>query len=556
MVYAGTDPVSGKRHYLRETIPAGPKAEAEADKALRRLANQVDEQRNPRTSATLNQLLDRYLDVLDVGPSTQQMYTKYLEKHVRPFLGKVKAGAIDPDALDSLYAELRRCRIHCRTKGLVDHRTPREHECDERCRPHAGKPLAPATVRHIHFVLHSAFEKAVRWRWVSFNPVSLASPPAAGKPDPQPPTTAECARILDEAWREPDWGALVWLTMTTGARRGEICALRWNQVDLDAGMLTYRRAIAQYGTELVEKPTKTHQQRRVTLDTETVAALTEHRERAAERARLLGIDLPADAFVFSLAPDSSEPLVPGSVSQRYSRMATRLGIDTHLHSLRHYSATELIAAGVDVRTVAGRLGHSGGGTTTLRVYAAWLAEADQRAATGLSTRLPARPASSTADERAMADPRTPREDLAVARRDVLAGLYPPGSHLPGMKVLARERGLSVSTVHRAFKLLREWGVVEGDESQQPVVTAAIVAEQTAVPAAETQEAPAQLLKFELRRGSETLSAFSTIADPDSASDLERVLRGAHRRIGFAEDILNCELRVVRNGREFLTFVLL
>lgn len=61
-------------------------------------------------------------------------------------------------------------------------------------------------------------------------------------------------------------------------------------------------------------------------------------------------------------------------------MCARLGIDSHIHAGRHYSATELIGAGVDIRTVAGRLGHGGGGTTTLRVYAAWLAESDKRAA--------------------------------------------------------------------------------------------------------------------------------------------------------------------------------
>lgn len=71
-------------------------------------------------------------------------------------------------------------------------------------------------------------------------------------------------------------------------------------------------------------------------------------------------------------------------------MARKLEIKTALHKLRHYSATELIAAGVDVRTVAGRLGHSGG-ATTLRVYAAWNSEADQRAAAALSARMPARP---------------------------------------------------------------------------------------------------------------------------------------------------------------------
>ena len=71
-------------------------------------------------------------------------------------------------------------------------------------------------------------------------------------------------------------------------------------------------------------------------------------------------------------------------------MCAGLGIDSHLHALRHYSATELLTAGVDLRTVAGRLGHGGGGATTLRVYAAWVGEADRRAAALMGTRM-ARP---------------------------------------------------------------------------------------------------------------------------------------------------------------------
>ncbi|MEW2429226.1 tyrosine-type recombinase/integrase [Micromonospora sp. NPDC047644] len=83
--------------------------------------------------------------------------------------------------------------------------------------------------------------------------------------------------------------------------------------------------------------------------------------------------------------------MPDTATRRFSRMAARLGLATNLHALQHYSATELIAAGVDVRTVAGRLGHGGGGATTLRVYAAWLSESDQRAASALSARMPSRP---------------------------------------------------------------------------------------------------------------------------------------------------------------------
>ena len=543
-VYAGEDPLTGKRHSLVEIVPPGPKAAKLAEAARTRMLAQVDERRNPRTSATLDQLLDRYLETLDVGRTTHRMYAKYLEKHVRPFVGRLKAGAVDAEVLDSLYAELRRCRTHCTDRRGVDHRTPREHVCDERCRPHVCSPLAPATIRHIHFVLRGAYEKGVRWRWVRTNPVLMASPPAARRPEPRPPSADEAARLVEAAWADPDWGTLVWLTMTTGARRGELCALRWRHVDLTAGVVTLSRAISQDGGHREEKDTKTHQHRRLTLDPETVVALTEHWERSSARAAAGGVVLGGDAFVFSLVPDGSEHLVPSSVSQRYGRLARRLGIDTHLHNLRHYSATELIAAGVDVRTVAGRLGHSSGGITTLRVYAAWLAEADQRASAGLAARMPVRPApSSTPAERALARPATPREHLAVELRDrILRGEFAPGDVLPGIKQLAQERGLSTSTVQRAFLLLREWGVVNGDPGQRPRVMAGLPANLATSPAAETARLavgePAltrsESLNLELRYTGQTVARLMTQADPADNTDLRRLLLDAVQRHGGAE----------------------
>ena len=562
-MYAGLDPVSGTQHYLREIIKPGPKAEVEAQKALRRLATQVDKRRNPRTSATLDQLLDRYLETLSVAPSTHRTYVRYLEKHVRPFLGRSKAAAVDVEALDSLYAELRRCQKHCvGRKAGTDHRTPREHVCDERCRPHRCQPLAPATIQHIHFVLHGAFDRAVRWRWVVINPVELASAPAKGPPEPNPPSPAEATRLLDEAWTDPDWGTLVWLTMTTGARRGELCALRWSHVDLENGVLSIRRAIIQFGGKLQEKDTKTHQQRRVTLDPETVAVLAEHFERATERAASVGAALLPDAFVFSNAPDCRAPLVPGSVSQRYSRMADRLGIETHLHALRHYSATELISAGVDVRTVAGRLGHSGGGNTTLRVYAAWVAESDQRAARGLVSRLPQRPAVRTAAERALEQPRTPRERLAVhLREQIVSGQVQAGDHLPGIKQLAAEHGLAFSTVHRSFELLREWGLLAGAPGERPIVVVPARLEATApVPPAVAvpgeREKPPDLVEFELRHLGVPLSRFAMAADHNDGAVLDKVLRKAVRRSGLAEPVDEFELVVLRPGEAEQIFAVL
>jgi integrase len=153
-------------------------------------------------------------------------------------------------------------------------------------------------------------------------------------------------------------------------------------------VITYRRAAAQVGTDIYEKDTKTHQQRRIALDPETVEILRAHRDRCEARAEALGVDLTPDAYVFSPAPDGSVSFKPDTITQKYSRMANKVGIDTHIHALRHYSATELVAASVDVRTVAGRLGHGGGGATTLRVYTAWLSESDQRAAALLGARIP------------------------------------------------------------------------------------------------------------------------------------------------------------------------
>jgi integrase len=406
--------------YLRGTVPAGPRAAAEAEKVRTRLLNQVDEKRNPRTTATVNQLIDRWLEVIDVEASTKQGYVRKIGKHIRPTLGAMQVGRLDAEILESFYAQLRKCRDHCGGRKYVQHRTSIEHVCDEHdgrpcrppnsaecracgraCRQHVCRGLADSSVRQVHWILSGALDRAVRWGWIAVNPAQQAQPPALPRPDPRPPSANEAAQLVEAAWSsDPDWGAFVWLAMTTGARRGELCALRWSEIDLDNGVLVVRRALfLDEDGRLSEKDTKTHQQRRIVLDSETVGVLREHFDRCRGHAGALDSELPADAYVFSRSPDGSTPLIPDSVTQRYDRMARKLKIKTTLHKLRHYSATELIAAGVDVRTVAGRLGHSGGGATTLRVYAAWNSEADQRAAAALSARMPARPRTRTSEGR-------------------------------------------------------------------------------------------------------------------------------------------------------------
>src|SRR5262249_10901523 len=148
------------------------------------------------------------------------------------------------------------------------------------------------------------------------------------------------------------------------------------------------------------------------------------------------------------------------------RMCAKLGWDMNIHQLRHFSATELIAAGVDVRTVAGRLGHGGGGATTLRVYSAWVSEADQRAAGNLATRMPRPPVAidsvgiptaAIEHDVAAAPYRRITADLQGA---IACGALKVGDELPTVSDLAARYGVSFGTAQRAVAELRRTGLVD------------------------------------------------------------------------------------------------
>lgn len=566
-VYAGIDPVSSRRRYLTEIVPAGPRARREAEKARTRLVSQVDERRNPRTKATIAQLMDRHLGMLRLEPSTLSGYEGYVARHIKPLIGDVTVGALDGDILDSFYAELYRCQEHCNGKQRKDHRTQAPHECDDRCVPHACRPLADSTARQIHYLLSSAFKRALRWRWVTVNPIDQAEPPRAPTPEPQPPTVTEAAKIINEAMRDPDWGALVWVATTTGARRGELCGLRWDCVDLDRGALTIRRSVAKdRKVGWYVKDTKTHQQRRVALDPATVAVIAEHRERAEARASAVGAEVGPDSFVFSLEPDQSSFRTPGAVTQRYTKLAARLGIDTHLHALRHYSATELIAAGVDIRTVAGRLGHGGGGTTTLRFYSAWRQEADQRAAANLGVPMPDRQEPGALDLPDI-DPESPYQRVAIALRDkILSGAFGQGLPLPSVQHLAADHGVGASTARRAINLLGEWGLVDVRPGQPKIVRRLPGRDVSAsvdqgldpqpVSPAETKGTH-QWLNLEVRRLGQTVARLDAQADSTNGAELRRLLADAVKRDGQPASAIGEYEMVVRSsgGQEPLrTFV--
>lgn len=445
IVSAGIDPLTGKRRYLRATA----KTEKLAEKALTDLLHQVDQQTHARSDLTVSEVIEKWLVIKEpvhvrrTRVRTRQLIRDYIE----PRFGSMKAAKLDAEVLENYYALLQTCKYNG-VRGT----SHKDHECE---------PLSNSSVRAIHFVLRPAFDRAVKWGYLGRNVVALTEPPSFGTPDPDPPTPEELAPVINEAWRDAAWGLFLWLTMITGSRRGEICVLRWTDVDLSRSTIMVERSGDQYQGQVEEGPTKSRQKRRVRLDDYTVDLLRAYRARCRHQCEELGAELARNAFVFSLAPDFSSPLKPDTASQRYRRLAKRNELrSTRLHSIRHYSATELLAAGIDLRSVAGRLGHGSGGATTLKFYAAWVEKADTAAAETLAQSIP-RP---DFGER---KPRHAFEKLAAElRAAIAAGQYPVGSELPYARDLAATHNVSVGTVSRAIADLKDRGLVEARQYQR------------------------------------------------------------------------------------------
>jgi integrase len=353
--YAGRDPVTRRKRYLTRTVRGGKR---EAQLALAALIVEAGEAGAPRRG-TFGELLKEWFSHAepDFSPKTALETRRFLDRAVIPRLGDRAVDRLRASDLDALYRDLR-------SRGGRNDR-----------------PLAPATVRRIHGIIHRALGQGVRWGWPNKNPAAQASPPRVPTPRIEPPSPAEVAQLIDlAAERDAALAALLFLAAVTGARRSELVALRWAEVDLKRGVVEIRRGVVLGRDGIVEKGTKTHAVRRVALDTAAVQYLVAHPQRSEQVATMCGTVLDGSAFVFSHEADGSRPWRPDVVTHAFGRLRGRAGLPSvRLHDLRHFVATRLLASGVDVRTVAGRLGHRNA-ATTLNVYSHFVEEADREAA--------------------------------------------------------------------------------------------------------------------------------------------------------------------------------
>jgi integrase len=298
----------------------------------------------------LTDWLDRKADD-DLKPSTAASYRSKIDRHLVPRLGSLRVQELDvatvEDALRTIHRE-----------GGA-----------------GGRSLSLRTVDYCRVVLASALDDAVRRGLLRGNPARLARVPTRQREDwrprsapRQPWSVDELRRFLEVAGRgrlAPLWTVYV----TTGLRRGEALALRWDDVDLDAGTLAVRRnrtAAMVDGTRAVyddEQPKTSASRRTVTLDAATVAVLRKHRVRQLED-RVAASSAWVDEVGRVFTREDGAGLDPDAVSARFRELCAAAEVRAiRLHDVRHAHATLLLAAGAPVEVVSKRLGHSRISTT-------------------------------------------------------------------------------------------------------------------------------------------------------------------------------------------------
>jgi integrase len=357
-VYLGTDSDTGRQRWLTRTVHGTRRF------ARLQLEALVEEAGRARIQAgTLADLLDHWFEAASPGwaVTTARHTRSIIDCHLTPHLGHLAIDKLTTADIDDFYGHL--LRAGARNDG----------------------PLSPGTVTRVHGVLHRALSQAVRWEWIWINPATNATPPRVPPAEVRPPTPSQVASLLEAVRHiDPPLFCFLRLAASTGARRSQLLALRWGDVDEQRAAISFTRALVEglHGPEL--RSTKTHRTYRVELDRETLGVLLAYRSAADARARQEGAEIAEGGFVFSSRPDGSQPWLPNWLTKRFVSARRTAGLPHfRLHDLRHFMATEMLAAGVPIATVSQRLSHARA-STTLNVYAHAVPGGDRGAAETLA----------------------------------------------------------------------------------------------------------------------------------------------------------------------------
>ena len=345
----------------------GTKREAQAECA--RLITAMKEGAYVETSKlTVGQhLLDRLTQwETKIGHKTAERYRELINNQIRPHLGDKQ--------LQKLKAvEIERWHNALLTIGRKD----------------GAGGVSARTVGHAHRVLSKALKEAARFDLVVKNVASIEKPPRVDRKDEiQIVEEHRLREMLERLKGQPIYPKVV-LAVFTGLRRGELLALRWRHIDLDRKLLEVREALEQttaHGVQ-VKAPKSKAGRRDITLPDVVVETLREHRRAQLELRMRLGLGrLPEDDDLVFPAPTGGL-MSPHALTMEWSDTADSIGMaDITFHALRHTHASQLIDSGVDVVTIAKRLGHSSP-NVTLGTYAHFFRQQDDKAATAINNAL-------------------------------------------------------------------------------------------------------------------------------------------------------------------------
>ena len=386
-------------------------SEKEAWKACRDAMREADQGRIIRPSTrTVAQFFTEWFVAVEasIDATTWQNWKDYAASYVIPHIGAEKLQRLDEPQLLRLYAKLLSSgRIkqdhnyamyrywHSHT---INGTSPEPREVANACGTtiHAARAavrrykagilpkrvnpgLAPKTVRNVHAMIHRALVDAVAWKYTAHNPAANVRPPKRPRARRTVWNAQEIQRFL-RAVSGDRFAALFLLELTTGIRRGQICGLRWPDVDLDAREITVHDNRVVVGGQVLDKAGgKTHNaDQTIAIDRTTAEALKKWRDQQDAERGVFGADYRPGNYVFTF--EDGRPPHPDSIRQRFDRLAAAAGLERiTFHDLRHSYATAALKAGVSPKIVRERIGHADVGFF-LQTYAHVLKNDDREAA--------------------------------------------------------------------------------------------------------------------------------------------------------------------------------